>query len=598
MTTFQRLQTVLNADGYLTVSPTGYFGSLTQRALAKWQADNGVTPAVGYFGPITRAAFTTTTTTTTTTTSTTPGCSAGALFSSTTGASCTTTTTTTAGCPAGAMFNSMTGASCTTSTTTTTGNEGVLNVNLSGTPGINTNITTNTDVPVYGLQLQAQGGDVTVQRVDLDIADSIPATSGNENPGVFVNTIKVWDGSNLLATRTVGVNDFLTGTNSNDYYIRLNGFNFVVPAGQTKNLVFSVSTNAGIDNNRVLTFGPYNGGTNGIQAVSGNNVLSFYNVPTSGTRQQTFVKPGQSTLTVSTDASNPSSTTWYVDPANGTNITSATSPSATTLAFNTQSTSGDSKITEIDLTPALVVNGGTTPSSVTVYQGSNAIASAAWTTAVPAGNTYPIQFNNLNVVVPNSQTQVFTVKVDFPAGTNGDAVTTTLSRVIYQQSNGSSNTVLPGLIGNTQYAYKTTAQWQMVGQITPVAQYTTISQSQQLAGISANIVLSVTPRAQGGNMLVPQSSDFGVNTYVNGNLIGTAQVGTIATSSITGAPSVLSLNNSYQITVPVSVGSTTLSNGYNSIQFTVATATSHINGLTLVQTWLPNFSTGNLYYTK
>jgi peptidoglycan hydrolase-like protein with peptidoglycan-binding domain len=34
---------------------TGYFGSLTQAALAEYQTAAGITPASGYFGPITRA---------------------------------------------------------------------------------------------------------------------------------------------------------------------------------------------------------------------------------------------------------------------------------------------------------------------------------------------------------------------------------------------------------------------------------------------------------------------------------------------------------------------------------------------------------------
>lgn len=57
------LQQWLNAQGFaVAASGAGsvgnestYFGSLTQGALAKWQAANGVSPAVGYFGPITRA---------------------------------------------------------------------------------------------------------------------------------------------------------------------------------------------------------------------------------------------------------------------------------------------------------------------------------------------------------------------------------------------------------------------------------------------------------------------------------------------------------------------------------------------------------------
>jgi len=57
------LQEYLNAQGF-TVAASGagspgneteYFGSLTQAALADFQAANSVSPAVGYFGPITRA---------------------------------------------------------------------------------------------------------------------------------------------------------------------------------------------------------------------------------------------------------------------------------------------------------------------------------------------------------------------------------------------------------------------------------------------------------------------------------------------------------------------------------------------------------------
>ncbi len=57
------LQKFLNANGYKVAasgagSPgmeTSTFGSLTQAALAKWQAAVGISPAAGYFGPITRA---------------------------------------------------------------------------------------------------------------------------------------------------------------------------------------------------------------------------------------------------------------------------------------------------------------------------------------------------------------------------------------------------------------------------------------------------------------------------------------------------------------------------------------------------------------
>lgn len=49
------LQRLLVQQG-ATFAPTGYFGILTQAALAKLQAYIGLHPDVGYFGPLTRAA--------------------------------------------------------------------------------------------------------------------------------------------------------------------------------------------------------------------------------------------------------------------------------------------------------------------------------------------------------------------------------------------------------------------------------------------------------------------------------------------------------------------------------------------------------------
>jgi hypothetical protein len=97
------LQQFLIGQGDLVLAtPTQYFGALTQKALAKFQAAKGISPAVGYFGPKTRAfvnsmsttSSTTTTTTTTTTSGSLPaGCTTSTGYSSTTGASCATGTT-------------------------------------------------------------------------------------------------------------------------------------------------------------------------------------------------------------------------------------------------------------------------------------------------------------------------------------------------------------------------------------------------------------------------------------------------------------------------------------------------------------------------
>ncbi|HEY4499600.1 MAG TPA: peptidoglycan-binding protein [Candidatus Paceibacterota bacterium] len=73
------LQKFLNSNGYQIAasgagSPgneTEYFGSLTKAALAKWQAAMSISPASGFFGPITRAKLSTVTTSTSSTTTTT-----------------------------------------------------------------------------------------------------------------------------------------------------------------------------------------------------------------------------------------------------------------------------------------------------------------------------------------------------------------------------------------------------------------------------------------------------------------------------------------------------------------------------------------------
>lgn len=54
------LQNVLISEGCangLFDEPTGYFGDKTRQAVERWQIQNKITPAEGYFGPVTRAIF-------------------------------------------------------------------------------------------------------------------------------------------------------------------------------------------------------------------------------------------------------------------------------------------------------------------------------------------------------------------------------------------------------------------------------------------------------------------------------------------------------------------------------------------------------------
>jgi hypothetical protein len=87
------LQNYLVSAGYLTATPTGYFGSQTKSALKAFQAANGIT-ATGQTGPLTRAAISqkscAVATTAITTTSTT--CPTGLTCTANTTANATVTT--------------------------------------------------------------------------------------------------------------------------------------------------------------------------------------------------------------------------------------------------------------------------------------------------------------------------------------------------------------------------------------------------------------------------------------------------------------------------------------------------------------------------
>ncbi len=158
------LQKVLNAvDGtqLATIgagSPgheTMTFGGLTRASAIRFQQKYGITPAVGYVGPITRAKLNSMSTSVT-----------GGTTSTTT----TTTTTTTypAGCTSSTGYSSTTGQSCGTSTTLPTG--GALTVTAGSQP---TNLLAPASaarVPFTKFTVTAGSSDVTVNSVTVERA--------------------------------------------------------------------------------------------------------------------------------------------------------------------------------------------------------------------------------------------------------------------------------------------------------------------------------------------------------------------------------------------------------------------------------------------
>ncbi len=577
------LQTMLVARGFLVMPAgvaMGYFGSLTRSALAAFQASVGISPAVGYFGPITRAyiashpeLFGAASTTTTTTTGTT--CPANTT--------CTSNNTGTT-CPAGYTCTPVGGT-----TSGTSNGQGTLTV-TQGPPGSNSNIQNNVDVPVYGLQLRAQLGDVRVDRIDLDVADVISGSNQIENPGNFINSIKIWDGSTVVLSRNVTSADFVQGTSSTDYYIRLAGINFTVPSGSTKNMQVTFSTAGSIDSNRTLTIRGY--GASSLQYFTGSNNIVNYSDISNIMTVQTFQKPGNTTVIVSVDQSNPLSMTNYVDINNG-------SQNVPLVVFSTNTTQGTSKVTQVTATIRTGLssgtftaggnaapNGGTTtfsgatvfPTGAHLFQGSQELQYQPVNSA-----STTITFNNLNLASTNGG-NVYSIKVDMPASTaNGTVASGTVNSVTYQNSNGNQQTSTSTVTGNNQYFFHATPQLTLVG--SPSVAVVTNGATNAVQ-VTPKFTFTMTPYP--GTAAVPSANDFTI--IARNSAAATSSVITSKGLVISPQPTsgIMAANQTYTITLTGNDVGT--SPGTQTVVYYVTAASSTVKDaqgtdVNIIQTW-------------
>ncbi|TAM80975.1 MAG: peptidoglycan-binding protein [Acidobacteria bacterium] len=203
------LQQVLINAGYLKISaPTAYFGSMTKAALAKYQAANGVKPAAGYFGPITRAF----------------------IASSSV---------------AGAGTGTGTGTGSSTSTTVTPPTTGLAVSLASNNPSAGSLITTASGstggtaarVPVLSVNLTASNsGAVTV--TDLKFHKT-GVLSDSSISGAYL----IQNGQVLYQY-----------TSLNNGVIDFSSMNLTVPAGQTEELQLAIDPSSGLQAGNTVSF--------------------------------------------------------------------------------------------------------------------------------------------------------------------------------------------------------------------------------------------------------------------------------------------------------------------------------------------------------
>lgn len=571
------LQTALMSAGYNIpaiasgAASKGYFGSQTQAAVKAYQAARSI-PSTGFVGPLTRAAL-----------------NGGAV----------TTTPVAVGCPAGFVCTPVGGTSPVVTTPgviTTSGAEGLITTKLASNPIADSNIRVANDVPVYGIEVKAQGSDMRVDRVLLQMAVGIgSATASLSNPATFVRKLYAYDGSTLIKSWDLSASDF-NKDSSDRYYVIASGMNFVVPKDTTKNITFKVDT-VGVSSDqssRYLTVQGYAGNTQNVRAVDGAGMNTYTDMSgTSNSRVQIFTTSGSSSLTSTLNSGlSPKSTTNRVSTSDGVK-------GLTMQVIDVKSETGDSVIKSMYVQVGATTTTGL-PSTLYLYDGSTLLGSVS----APTTNNTQVYFTDLSVRVAKDTTKQLTIKADFPTTVGGQAASTSVptNGIKWEKPDSTTASTSPtsAIAGNDQYLYVAAPKWVLVGTPTVTSSAGVLSVSSST--VSGTIVLKAT--GFGGSMTKPVAGNFTVA------FASSTQTSYSAANSVTGGNKVVTVSPSdatvgdggeYTVTITDTVYSNDSEIGSSQPLFMVITEIdSTVGGNTITnQTWgIETFYTPSAQLTR
>ena len=406
------LQSWLISKGFsIPAGATGYFGTQTQAAVAAYQAANGISPAAGYFGPITRAkvnASASTSTGTTTTTTTVAGCAPGAMYSSTTGQACGTSTTT-------------------TGSTTLSGGEGSIN-NFQTVGASNVTLGTGASQQVYGFQFMAGGSDLLVNRIYFAVSN--PTLNGTTRPWNVFNTATLTNGAGQTVATVDATNqanwseDGTLGNGNQIYRLDFENVNQVVKENATQDYYLTLSTDGAFAAGNVVSGTQFTVGldSQGLRATDAMG-LQQYSPSTAGTSTINLNSNSTGSVTLSTGSDNPQTQTIMGNQNNSTqNVvvntftldnTGSAAVELYTLpvALHTaSSTGGTDNLAE---SSSLVQD-------IKLYQGTTLLDTESPSSSFVTGGT--LSFKNINVSIPAGTTDSFSIQADIqPVGGSNPA---------------------------------------------------------------------------------------------------------------------------------------------------------------------------------
>lgn len=515
------LQSWLIAKGYsIPAGATGYFGAQTKAALAAYQTAKGISPAAGYFGPITMASV-----------------------QSTTGGTTTGGTTTTG--------------------ITTPGVEGTLAVTESSA-GINSTIYEGDSMtPILGVEVEAKNSDISVQRVKIDLGTTTKIYNK------IYSKLYVTEGSNVLASVNLDTSNVVKGgTSANRYYVTIAGFNLVVPKNSKKVLTIKADVRGSIDStdrsagDSSLAWG-VRLDTNGVRGVDGAGIDQYAGSTSVG---KSITVSAELAETATAILSTNTNTSASADVVASLGSSENEIDRLALVSFDLKAEKDNVTFTDLAFDIDKGGSGGATASTtVYLYDGSTEIDNA--TIDSSGANGSYVVFDDVDVTVSKNSTKTFTLKVDVR---NANGTVSTLSATASstgftaENSKGDTVSVSGSATSETQYVRNVGPIFTLVSK--------TISKSQTAANnnystSTAQATFTLKIKAVGGPIqfgsvastapMVGSSSPF-IVTYLN----GAASTLLVASSTAFDVPSTgvdtagldasFTLPEGNEITVPVS----------------------------------------------
>ncbi len=364
------LQQYLVAQGNL-VMPAGvaygYFGSLTKAAVAAWQAANGVSPAVGYFGPISQAKYVAVAG------STVPG-------------------TTVPGTTPGGI--------------TTPGAEGTITVSKNPNPASGTKLYEgDSKRGVLGIKIEAKGSDMKVERVKVDMDHVTGTTVADQN---FYNKIAtkiyVLDGDTVLTSSDLSSSTVVK--DGSDYFITLAGFSFIVPKNATKVLTIAVDGRSTWDSDYDTETWSLGIPVDGVRSLSG-AAINQYGPSTAFTNS--FTTEGDlsesATLTISTNSDTPQDQERICT----TSSTEDECDKLELLKFNVKAEKDDVLLTDLIVNVQKTDAGTASTSAAYLYNGSTLVGSA---TTMNFSGQSSATFTDIDYKILKDETKTLSFQVD------------------------------------------------------------------------------------------------------------------------------------------------------------------------------------------